>query len=282
MVEVVTHLMSPGTMATARHDAELTLVTVVDSAVRQMVKGVQRDARRALDAPTLLAAGRLGRGGRGGSPTGGVPGVTWSPAGAEPFSLGKVIRRWGVVVEAVLGPLARLIGRDPEDVDTAYDPYLVQAKMRLAASDLPTSIYDSAQAVLAASQAQQWDVYTTRARLLDALAMDTPAVRQTPEGVEDAPGVSWDAQIARIARTQATAAVGHRTVRELATQGVPRKRWVAYHDARTRPSHREADGQTAAVSQAFVVNGYSMMAPGDPTAPYSETENCRCIVVGVP
>lgn len=279
---VTSHLLSPGTLATARHDAELTLVTVLDSAVRQMLRDVRRDARQALDAPVLLAAGRLGRGGKGSSTTGGVPGVTWHPVGAEPFTLGKVMRRWGVVVEAVLGPLARLIGRDPEDVTAAYDPYLVQAGVRLAASALPASIYDSVRAVLAASQAQQWDVYTTRARILDALTMDTPAVRQTPEGVEDAPGVSWSTQIARIARTQATAAVGHRTVRELATQGVPRKRWVAHHDDRTRLSHREADGQTVAVSQAFVVNGYSMMAPGDPTAPHSETENCRCIVVGVP
>lgn len=54
------------------------------------------------------------------------------------------------------------------------------------------------------------------------------------------------------------------------------KRWLATDDTRTRPDHREADGQLAAWSQPFVVGGFPMMHPHDPAAPAREVINCRC------
>lgn len=54
------------------------------------------------------------------------------------------------------------------------------------------------------------------------------------------------------------------------------KRWLATEDQRTRPDHREADGQTVPFGQPFTVGGHPMMHPHDPAAPASEVINCRC------
>lgn len=55
------------------------------------------------------------------------------------------------------------------------------------------------------------------------------------------------------------------------------KRWLATEDARTRPDHVEADGQTVPFGQPFIVGGFSMMHPHDPDAPAKEVVNCRCV-----
>jgi hypothetical protein len=55
------------------------------------------------------------------------------------------------------------------------------------------------------------------------------------------------------------------------------KRWLATEDQRTRPDHREADGQTVPFAQPFIVGGYQMMYPHDPDGPPHEVINCRCV-----
>lgn len=52
--------------------------------------------------------------------------------------------------------------------------------------------------------------------------------------------------------------------------------WLATSDTRTRPNHREADGQRVPVDQPFTVGGFPLMFPGDPTGPPQERINCRC------
>jgi hypothetical protein len=54
------------------------------------------------------------------------------------------------------------------------------------------------------------------------------------------------------------------------------KRWLATDDQRTRPDHREADGQVVPFSQPFIVGGFRMMYPHDPDGPPQEVINCRC------
>lgn len=54
------------------------------------------------------------------------------------------------------------------------------------------------------------------------------------------------------------------------------KRWDAREDRRTRLFHKEADGQTVAVSQPFIVGLEPLMAPGDPAGSPSNVINCRC------
>jgi len=68
------------------------------------------------------------------------------------------------------------------------------------------------------------------------------------------------------------------------------KRWLATEDHRTRPDHREADGQVVPFSQPFIiggeqdatgqiVGGFQMMYPHDPEGPPHEVINCRCTML---
>lgn len=52
--------------------------------------------------------------------------------------------------------------------------------------------------------------------------------------------------------------------------------WLATADTRTRPSHREADGQRAPLGGTFTVGGHQLHRPGDPNGPAWEVIQCRC------
>ncbi len=54
------------------------------------------------------------------------------------------------------------------------------------------------------------------------------------------------------------------------------KEWVSREDERVRPSHHEADGQQVPVASYFMVGGFPLLFPGDPSAPAQEVVNCRC------
>lgn len=60
------------------------------------------------------------------------------------------------------------------------------------------------------------------------------------------------------------------------------KQWVTREDERVRPTHRDADGQLRFLDRPFTVGGASLMAPGDPAAPPSETVRCRCRLAILP
>lgn len=57
--------------------------------------------------------------------------------------------------------------------------------------------------------------------------------------------------------------------------------WSAVHDMRTRHAHRVADGQRVPVGSPFIIDGYEMERPGDPSAPGYLIYNCRCTVRGI-
>lgn len=90
----------------------------------------------------------------------------------------------------------------------------------------------------------------------------------------------------RNARTMATATENagrveaYKEAKELGAEGY--QEWVAVHDARTRHQHREADGQKIQVGEKFIVDGYEMEAPADPTAPAYLVYNCRCHIKFLP
>lgn len=54
------------------------------------------------------------------------------------------------------------------------------------------------------------------------------------------------------------------------------KTWVAEEDDKTRPCHRQADGQTRRLSEPFEVCGEQLQYPGDPSAAAANVINCRC------
>ena len=54
------------------------------------------------------------------------------------------------------------------------------------------------------------------------------------------------------------------------------KRWMATFDFKTRPAHRELDGQIRPVDAPFEVDGEEIMYPGDKNAKGYLIYNCRC------
>lgn len=65
---------------------------------------------------------------------------------------------------------------------------------------------------------------------------------------------------------------------QLGEYGPVEKSWLAANDARTRPSHQAADGQTVPFAEPFDVGGVRMMRPHDVGAPAGEVVNCRCVL----
>lgn len=60
-----------------------------------------------------------------------------------------------------------------------------------------------------------------------------------------------------------------------------KKKWVATPGSRTRPSHREANGQVVPIHEPFTVGGHQAQFPLDPNLPARESIRCRCRMVAV-
>lgn len=62
----------------------------------------------------------------------------------------------------------------------------------------------------------------------------------------------------------------------------PEKVWLStVGDDRTRETHQEADNQRIPLFQPFIVGGFPLMFPGDPSGPAHEVINCRCSMLDV-
>lgn len=87
-----------------------------------------------------------------------------------------------------------------------------------------------------------------------------------------------------IARTEVINASNAASVAGAKASGAAvKKQWLASRDDRVRKDHEEADGQTLPLGEPFIVGGYQLMWPGDPSmgAPGKEVINCRCTVIYV-
>lgn len=81
----------------------------------------------------------------------------------------------------------------------------------------------------------------------------------------------------RIVRTESTRYLNETIRRVAVEEGYTQKRWSTAKDEKVRPTHQAAEGAGwVGVSDAFP-NG--LLVPGDPSAPASETVNCRCTVI---
>lgn len=161
----------------------------------------------------------------------------------------------------------------------------------LAESDVPDVALDSITTVLTMAANQGWTDAQTVGQLRLALAPDageTTAALVAAAGPRngarwadlDAGGMSFMDRMKRDARTAVTGLDGMMATAAMAEQGFTRKRWVTRHDNKVRDTHRQADGDTLPLSEAFIVGGYPLQYPGDRSGPPGEVINCRCTLVG--
>lgn len=118
------------------------------------------------------------------------------------------------------------------------------------------------------------------AKRSDPAAQELIKQRNLAQTRLDANKSTWESRSTTIARTEATGALNAGAIQAMATEGVKCVEWLATSDRRTRRDHHSADGQIRPFGVPFLVGGFPMLHPGDPTAPASETANCRCAVVG--
>ena len=59
------------------------------------------------------------------------------------------------------------------------------------------------------------------------------------------------------------------------------KTWISLLDGRERPAHHAADGQVQPIGTPFIVEGESLMEPGDTSLGASEDNiiGCRCFMI---
>jgi hypothetical protein len=103
--------------------------------------------------------------------------------------------------------------------------------------------------------------------------------------VEATAGEIGLARARRIARTETHAAAMYG--QQAAADASPlefTKTWLATEDHRTRKDHAEANGQTVALDEPFVIgeDGHRLMYPGDTSAPPGQIINCRCVALYEP
>lgn len=118
------------------------------------------------------------------------------------------------------------------------------------------------------------------ARLHDPKVRALQADRSTIVRRLDGEASQWEVRAARIATTETTGAYGAASTYALQQEGVRCKEWLTARDARVRPEHADADGQTVEVGMPFSIGGYMANHPGAESLPPELSVNCRCCVVG--
>lgn len=91
----------------------------------------------------------------------------------------------------------------------------------------------------------------------------------------------WPNRARVIAQTETTRAYGAGTLaagmeQARVTGRRLRKRWDTKDDTRVRSAHAHVDGETRELWMPFYVDGFPMLAPGDPIAPADQVCGCRC------
>lgn len=87
-------------------------------------------------------------------------------------------------------------------------------------------------------------------------------------------------EVDRISRTETQRAYNQSKLETMKVNPkITGKRWVNSGLSNSREAHVEADGQTVAVDEPFIVDGEELMYPGDPDGSPENTINCACTMV---
>lgn len=168
------------------------------------------------------------------------------------------VRRVG---EALRKAWQTLFVRTGEDLRNKIRTYLEGLKTRLGG--LQKAVYKRGLAALEDAQMAHKQI---------------DAVRDAVKAVLDPS--QWQAYTDRVAQTEAVIAVNqarHALAMQAVFEGATvEKTWQTRKDARVRHAHKEIQGQTVPFAAPFLVDGWPMLYPGDPTSPPGLWINCRC------
>lgn len=251
------------TLLNLQEQGERELERALTLVVNGFIEAVTRDVLQTLThpAPDSITAAA--------TPTGWVP--LQERRVSDPFAYTTVMRRWREAIQTLYTDHLPTLERwevDPQQVEQL-----------LTDSGLPAHLYEDVQVILDNAAAEAWtDTKTKRAlsKLLIPKQKSSTKIPATQRETRD----EYRARIRSTAIETINQNLQRATARRIQEQGLSWKKWVAHHDDRTRPAHREADGQTVPATDTFTVGGFRMRYPKDPSAPLYLTINCRCIMVG--
>ena len=152
-----------------------------------------------------------------------------------------------------------------EPLDTQR--YLAQARNRLVG--IGNELWFNARTAIAEGLAAGEDIPTIARRVRAAAGVTEPRARVIARTESHG------------ARNTVNAASVRRVASAFGVDGAFSRRWQSAEDARTRPTHVAADGQTVPLNQPFTVGNASLDFPGDPSGPPEEVINCRCTTITV-
>jgi len=168
------------------------------------------------------------------------------------------------VVEGAHDAIDDLVAKVPVLVDArhaAAELYVSQAENRLRG--IGTDLWQKTRAQLVAGMAEGESIPELSKRVRGEIASSNVRART----------------IARTEVVSASNAGALAQMQSLGEEGPAEKEWLSTNDARTRLSHREANGQQVPLVDRFEVGGATLAFPGDPTGPPDEVINCRCTLV---
>lgn len=176
----------------------------------------------------------------------------------------------GEIVKAMAAGYAVLLGGDyPWDQRPFASSYLAQVRNRLVR--MVDDVYD-----LIAGQVSQG---VNLGEGIPKLAARVDDVLSTSASER------WSNRATTVARTETIGALNaarmdsFQIIAEEEGEDDLEKLWLATDDRRTRPTHDLADGQRVPVTSPFLVGGFPLAFPGDPTGPAHEVINCRCTML---
>ena len=190
---------------------------------------------------------------------------------SDPFAYTTVMRRWREAIQTLYTDHLPTLERwevDPQHVEQL-----------LTDSGLPAHLYEDVQVILDNAAAEAWTEAKTKRAFSKLLIPKQKSSTKIPTAQRETRD-EYRARIRSTAIETINQNLQRATARRIQAQGLSWKKWVAHHDDRTRPAHREADGQTVPATDTFTVGGFRMRYPKDPSAPLHLTINCRCIMVG--
>ena len=251
------------TLLNLQEQGERELERALTLVVNGFIEAVTRDVLQTLThpAPDSITAAA--------TPTGWVP--LQERRVSDPFAYTTVMRRWREAIQTLYTDHLPTLERwevDPQQVEQI-----------LTDSGLPNHLYEDVQVILDNAAAEAWTEAKTKRALSKLLIPKQNASKTIPASKRE----TRDEYRARIRSTVIETInqnLQRATARRIQEQGLSWKKWVAHHDDRTRPAHREADGQTVPATDTFTVGGFRMRYPKDPSAPLHLTINCRCIMAG--
>lgn len=169
------------------------------------------------------------------------------------------------------------------DLGPATAAYVADA---LVDSPVVGQAYDSVVSVFTISAAEHYSASRHEQAIREALAMDASQTQVSETAlvagaVPKMIGFGWQYAMQRLARTAVTGLWGTLAIEQMRAEGFQAKRWWTRRDDRVRDTHQAAHSQVRDLDVPFSVGSSFLRWPGDREGDYSETVNCRCLVLAV-